>query len=351
MKARLGTVLLVLLLTAAARAQTPSDRYVIVRNERVGYINSQGREVIPPRFGSAADKEVTSQFHEGLAAVEQDGKWGYIDVQGRWVIKPRYWWAHPFHEGIAAVLLPGVGEGVGYIDRRGKLLFRGKSVDERAYFSQGLLPIRLAGKWGYVDADFDLAIPPQFDWAFPFSEERAAVRVGEKFGFIDKTGKTIVDARYDEVGAYHEGLVWVRTEEQSGTAATAEGEKPTFTSRYLFLNLAGNAAFEANFASATDFAEGFALATPQGSSLMAVIDRRGSMVRSPSFDDAREFHEGLAAARVDNRWGFIDHTGEWVVKPAFVHAASFWHGLARVVFEKGYGYINRAGEVVWRSES
>ena len=41
-----------------------------------GYIDSKGKIVIGFRFDDATD------FSEGLAAVENDGKWGYIDKQG-----------------------------------------------------------------------------------------------------------------------------------------------------------------------------------------------------------------------------------------------------------------------------
>ena len=42
-----------------------------------GYIDQQGEVAIAPQFDYAAD------FSEGLAAVQQDGRYGYIDTDGK----------------------------------------------------------------------------------------------------------------------------------------------------------------------------------------------------------------------------------------------------------------------------
>ena len=43
------------------------------------------------------------------------------------------------------------------------------------------------------------------------------------------------------------------------------------------------------------------------------VDRGGQLVIAGPFDDARPFHEGLAAVAVDDRWGFVDRTGKLVI--------------------------------------
>ena len=43
------------------------------------------------------------KFSEGLAAIERNGKWGYIDKEGKDVIPCRYEGAHNFSEGLAAI--------------------------------------------------------------------------------------------------------------------------------------------------------------------------------------------------------------------------------------------------------
>ena len=45
------------------------------------------------------------------------------------------------------------------------------------------------------------------------------------------------------------------------------------------------------------------------------IDRAGQFAIQPTFESARDFEEGLAAVRIEGRWGFIDTTGRIVIPP------------------------------------
>ena len=56
-----------------------SDGLAVVElNDKFGYIDKTGREVIPLIYDYA------SEFAAGLASVELHGNWGYIDKQGNW---------------------------------------------------------------------------------------------------------------------------------------------------------------------------------------------------------------------------------------------------------------------------
>src|SRR5207302_714636 len=89
---RLATVALIsyIALASTGMAQSPDDRYPFVRDDKVGFIDYQGREVIPPRFSNAGD---WSHFDNGLAPVFEAGKGsGYIDPSGKFVIGPTQVW-------------------------------------------------------------------------------------------------------------------------------------------------------------------------------------------------------------------------------------------------------------------
>ena len=53
---------------------------VYERNGKFGYLDSTGRVAIPARY------EVAKDFHDGMAYVSEGGKWGYIDKKGAVVI-------------------------------------------------------------------------------------------------------------------------------------------------------------------------------------------------------------------------------------------------------------------------
>ena len=59
--------------------------------------------------------------------------------------------------------------------------------------------------------------------------------------------------------------------------------------------------------------------------------------------------EGLAAVRIDKKWGYIETTGRMVIEPQeFWNVKPFHNGLAQVqTKDTGVGYIDRSGKYVW----
>ncbi|GAH30691.1 unnamed protein product, partial [marine sediment metagenome] len=76
------------------------------------------------------------------------------------------------------------------------------------------------------------------------------------------------------------------------------------------------------------------------------IDKTGKWVITPQFQWAGSFSEGLAAVRIEGKWGwgYIDKTGKWVIEPQFNMASRFSEGLAVVKSEGKKGYIDKTGK-------
>ena len=45
------------------------------------------------------------------------------------------------------------------------------------------------------------------------------------------------------------------------------------------------------------------------------IDKSGSFVIPPQFDDCYEYSEGIASVEIDGKSGFIDKQGDFVIPP------------------------------------
>jgi hypothetical protein len=94
-------------LAVSARAQQakpdrlgpPDGLLAITVNGKQGFIDLNGRIVIPPTFDNVW------QFSEGLASAWQNGLVGFIDRSGKFVIPPRYQYGKAFHDGLAEVQL------------------------------------------------------------------------------------------------------------------------------------------------------------------------------------------------------------------------------------------------------
>ncbi|MEM9416377.1 MAG: WG repeat-containing protein [Planctomycetota bacterium] len=108
--------------------------YPIVQGGLVGYIDDSFNIVIPCQFKVAAPEPnpfggapvydlARYCFWDGLAPMEQDGKWGYIDRDGDWVIAPQFRKAAHF-QGELALVISGLD--VGYINRRGEFVWKAR---------------------------------------------------------------------------------------------------------------------------------------------------------------------------------------------------------------------------------
>lgn len=96
------------------------------------------------------------------------------------------------------------------------------------------------GKWGYRTAAGQVAIHPQYDRAFDFSDGLAAVRLGASWHFIDPQNQIRINgAHFTRVKPFHEGLAAV---EQQG--------------KWGYIAPDGNWAIEPRYTAARNFRDG-----------------------------------------------------------------------------------------------
>lgn len=279
-------------------------------NNKYGYIDETGRVIVEPFYDTARE------FSEGFAETEINEKWGFIDKTGKIIVKPQFDKVWSFSEGFALVakIIGANEEGTykykwGFIDKTGQIVI-GKTkkigmgeFDDADDFSEGLAPVRIGKKWGYVNNQGIITIKLQFKEAKRFSEGLAPVSInGKKWGFIDKTGKVIIKPQFTAAEPFSEGLAQV--------------------SDYL-----------------------------NGWSNWGFIDKTGTIVIKPQFSYSGRFKEGRAIIRQGLGFGYIDTTGKVVIQPQFGGAGHFKNGIAWVYVDKNGGsYIDKTGKVLWKSE-
>ena len=174
-----------------------SDGLAVVElNDKFGFIDKTGREVIPLIYDNAYS------FSNGLAIVALNGKYGFIDETGREVIPFKYDGAKAFSEGLARVLLKNK---YGYIDTTGKEVIPFK-YDFAYNFFEGLARVVLNDKYGFIDKTGRELTPCKYNYANDFREGLAAVKLNDKFGYIDKTGKEVIPLIYDYASEFAAGL-------------------------------------------------------------------------------------------------------------------------------------------------
>ena len=81
------------------------------------------------------------------------------------------------------------------------------------------------------------------------------------------------------------------------------------------------------------------------------IDKQGKIVLRAQFAGAHPFSEGLAAVKIDGKWGFINKSGEVVIPPKFGRAfgdgvpSPFSHGIAATLLNTTPVMITRTGSI------
>lgn len=197
--------------------------------------------------------------------------------------------------------------------------------------------IKIGEKYGYIDYEGRIAIPPIFDKAGDFCDEIALAVINKNCGFIKKNGDFVVvpllNFNYGDL-IFREGLASVEVD-----------------GKYGFIDKSVNFVISPIFDASWGFNEGVAAVKVDGK--YGFIDKLGNFVISPRFDNAWEFREGLAAVEFNERYGFIDKSGNFVISPLFrkdyynsIATSAFSEGLAAVEFGIRYGYINRDGKFI-----
>ena len=337
------------------------------------------RSKFPPRF-----RIRVAEFRGGVGYE----KHGFIDSSGKVVIPPTFDDADDFSEGLAHVW---VGDRQAYIDTAGAVRFYlPADCADAGYFSEGLALVNVGGasehhlieggRWGYVRRDGQLVIPPQFsmprwfgyDWslgpASHFSEGLAAVpNPRAKLGFIDRTGRWVIEPRYDDAGPFRGGLarVMARRDGGRGRGDAAWGYIDR-TGRVIWWTDAGGAEgipknplrhHPPRYLVRTGTTTGAG-----GDLRYGFIDDRGRVVVPLTFNRADEFSGGLAHVRLGTTHAFIDADGQIVfhLPEDCTDAGRFSEGLAwfgvldpstdaggdGTVAAARFGYVDRTGRVV-----
>ena len=104
------------------------------------------------------------------------------------------------------------------------------------------------------------------------------------------------------------------------------------------------------YENARDFHEG--LAEVMVADRWGYIYPDGTIAIEPIFRVTDQFIEGMASASPDgdaqNRYGFISKKGTFVVPPQYEMVSVFRHGLCFVKLENSVGYIDQQGRAVWQ---
>jgi WG containing repeat len=76
-------------------------------------------------------------------------------------------------------------------------------------FDGGLSRWKIGKKYGYINKNGEIAIKPEFDLTFNFSEGTAFVEKEGKYGFINQSGQMATEPQFYDAKDFHNGLARV----------------------------------------------------------------------------------------------------------------------------------------------
>lgn len=302
------------------------------KNDKVGFIDTEGKMAIPHAFNYAGD------FSEGLAVVRIGDKFGYVDRTGKMVIPCTYGSAYDFQEGLAQVISLNSNGTKEFINKNGETVFESDLICRRDNgFSNGVAIIH-----GFddaycklIDAKGRLITDKAYANAGNRAEGMIAVSLrdgrdgAEKWGFVDTKGKQVVPCEYDRVSEYSDGLACVMREDDAS-----------------YVNKAGKTVIGPikGATEATRFRDGLAAIRKNGKNFY--IKKDGNVAFQARYEMAGEFSDGRAQVRKNGLWGYIDTFGTEVIPCRFDWVSSFSEGFARVDIGHLNGVIDHHGNTV-----
>lgn len=344
--------------THYADAARDDKLYPININNNWGLMNQDGEVVVFPRF------DWTGYSFEGYTRYMVNGKTGYLRADpaddsdpDEFFLIAQFDYADRFADGAAVVMNQGRW---GMIDRAGRALVP-MAYDRVLRMQDGFAAVQKDGLCGFVNRAGRLKVPLQFKRVRSFHNGYAAVQLpNDQWGYIDKRGELVWRDRSGRVtmlGDFHQQY------------ARVQGQTPDGEKRWGYISKAFRFSVDPVYEDARDFHNGLAAVMLGGK--WGFIYPNGRWAIEPRYDRADDFddaeHSGdfddagrqdntrpdrdpqtaglYAMVQRDGRWGYIDRTGREVLVPQFEQARPFFRGLARVSRGNSFAYITERGQV------
>lgn len=380
-----------------------------------------------------------NQNHSHLYRINIDDKYGYIDSLGNEIIKPQYLFASSFKDGLALIVVDTISVlsfdstsnklinnftfQYGYINTSNKIVINtslkyhkdyDSLIDIRKYgdmlvqdllFSEGLAMFQTGENIGYMNKKGEEIIAAHYVDGLPFSGGLAAININNNnplWGYVDHLGRTIIEPRYQYASLFSEGLALVLRNNISEISASAESMEvdesiiANLDFSWLIINKKGNiiiGPINGLQYRPLDFSDGYARFLDHSSGGWGFLDKQGNQVgdfyekttyysdgfaavkfssiptwifvgkidangqamfRKTDYEEIAPFSERYAAVKRNAKWGYVDTTLNEVIPCKYDTAGPFLDGLAPVILKNNSliidGYINQKGEMVWHNE-
>jgi hypothetical protein len=315
----------------------PEFNFAYNYNEGVALVRTNEGERFIDKKGNFIGEETfrgASSFSEGLAAVHfwkdyLEYAWGYINKKGELVIDPIYKDVSDFMNGVAIV-----NNNIA-LDKNGNHLFNVDEVTGSFYdyfverlldFSEGFAVVELydyannSKGYNFIDLDERKLLQKPIQDARYFSKGIAPVKVSGKWGLINYSGDFVIEPIFDDIRRQFERKLVERPIGISNAYAIVE-----IGNMQGIIDEKGNFIIKPLFNYIKEFSDETAAASWSGKS--GYIDAKGNHIIPNKFDWTRSFNKGIAPVLIEkdwkSKWFFINKHGDKVSELKF-HVDNLW---------------------------
>lgn len=224
------------------------------------------------------------------------------------------------------------------------------------------LPFMKKQKWGFMDTLGHVLINAEYDLVEPFQEGLALVVKNGKVGYINKSGDVVIPFMYDDGEAFKQGMATVMKNDMYGFIDKTNRIRLPFNyellgafssglavvandTAYGYVNKDGEIVIPITLSFASDFQNGYAVV--EQSSKKGIINELGKTIVPMEFQWLENFNSfGVARAKKDSLLGLIDKNGSTILPFEYERIGEFNQGLALIMKNGKYGYVNTNGKIV-----
>lgn len=247
------------------------SRAVVMDDKGFKVINERGKVLTSRAYSYISNYQNGRALFAGTA---EDGRYlyGFLNKQGKEVIPLKYESANDFKEGKAVVrVVDGKYE---LIDLNGKTL-QSYSKAFVGALSEGLMAFQqeAAGEFGFMNEKGDIVIEPSFAGAQAYKEGRAIVNTDDtffKYGLIDQAGKFVIEPKYNDISLLGESRVAI--------GKAIDETIPFAGSKFAIADLNGKILTEFKYVNILDYKNGYASASDTKNTFF--IDKNGQVAQN-----------------------------------------------------------------------
>lgn len=311
----------------------------ILDNDKYGIIDKTGKVLVDFKYDYIFDNEKNLNVYK----VKIGDKTGYIDIKGNVIVPIKFNQINLFNENLAPATINGLDWG--YINQKGETIIPFKYTKAKS-FKNGYAVVCNDDKCGIIDKTGRIVIDIKYEQVNDeLTMGMFAVKQNGKFGFIDTNGKTVIPFKYWSINAYklfNEGL-----------AAVATGPN-----HWGFIDNKGKTIVPLKYSWAKYFENGYAEVKKDNS--LIKVDRNGNEVSLQDEQlpkelkdnlkqyDSYTLRENVYFVKKKSREGILDRNGKIIVPAEYISVYSRRYGIYKAEYpsDEKYAFYDMNGKRV-----